>query len=227
MSITFTKLLTDCLVALGDDDATTWSRINKIWPWCIEAMMAFPILRGMELEYTMLAASHKVTLPADFREIISVEYPIDQEPPIYLTRLNHLDPSFYQAETYYDIDRDYKTGKGWLLYVAKMLAIGEKVRISYLSNHSTDLADDSTKLISVPDEYEGILIAFVIAKAYRERLGAYMQDPTAHTSIILQMTDMVRKSEDNYQQMVLRAQEKLSDSRTSPHMSVDKYDRVY
>jgi len=227
MSVKFTTLLTDCLVALGDSTAVTWSRTDQIWPWCIEAMMAFPILRGMEFEYTMLAASHKVTLPADFREIISVEYPIDQEPPVYLTRLNHLDPSFYSAETYYDIDRDYKTGKGWLLYVAKKLAIGEKVRISYLANHSTDVADDNAKLISVPDEYEGILIAFVVAKAYRERLGAYMQDSTAHTSIILQMTDMVRKSEDNYNQLVIRAQEKLAESRTSPHMASDKYDRVY
>lgn len=227
MSVKFTTLLTDCLVALGDDDASTWSRTDKIWPWAVEAMMAFPILRGMEYEYTMLAATHKITLPADFRELISVEYPIDQEPPVYLTRLNHLDPTFYESYTYYDIDRDYKTGKGWLLFVSKKLAIGEKVRISYLANHSTDVADDNAKLISVPDEYEGILVAFVVAKAYRERLGAFMQDPTAHTSIILQMTEMVNKAENNYQQMVLRAQEKLADSRTSPHMESDKYDRVY
>lgn len=218
--------MTDCLVSLGDDDASTWSRTDVIWPWCIEAMMAFPILRGMELEYTMIAASHKVTLPADFREIISVEYPIDQEPPDYLTRLNHLDPAFYSTETFYDVDRDYKTGKGWLLYVAKKLAIGEKVRISYLANHSTDV-DDADKLITVPDEYENILIAYVVAKAYRERLGAYMQDPTAHTSIILQMTDMVRKADDNYKALVLRAQENLAESRTSPHLHSDKYDRVY
>jgi len=226
MSVKFSTLLTDCLVSLGDDDASTWSRTDKIWPWAIEAMMAFPILRGMELEYTMLAASHKVTLPADFREIISVEYPIDQEPPAYLTRLNHLDPLFYQAETYYDIDRDYKTGKGWFLFVAKKLAIGEKVRINYLANHSTDV-DDVNKLITIPDEYENILVAYVVAKAYRERLGAFMQDPTAHTSIILQMTDMVNKAEINYNQLVLRAQEKLAESRSSPHMASDKFDRVY
>ena len=226
MSVKFSQLLTDCLVSLGDDDASTWSRTDVIWPWCIEAMMAFPILRGMELEYTMLAASHKVTLPSDFREIISVEYPIDQEPPVYLTRLNHLDPAFYETETHYDIDRDYKTGKGWLLYVAKKLAIGDDVRISYLANHSTDV-DDADKLITVPDEYENILIAYVVAKAYRERLGAYMQDPTAHTSIILQMTEMVRKADDNYKALVLRAQENLAESRTSPHMSSDKFDRVY
>jgi hypothetical protein len=226
MSVKFSKLMTDCLVSLGDEDASTWDRTDVIWPWCIEAMMAFPILRGMELEYTMLAASHKVTLPADFREIISIEYPINQEPPVYLTRLNHLDPAFYEALTFYDIDRDYKSGSGWFLFVSKLLAIGEKVRISYLANHSTDV-DDANKLITIPDEYENILIAYVVAKAYRERLGVYMQDPTAHTSVILQMTDTVRKSEDNYHQLVLRAQEKLALSRTSPNLTSDKYDRVY
>lgn len=226
MSVKFSQLLTDVLVSLGDSDASTWSRTDVIWPWCIEAMMAFPILRGMELEYVVMGATHKVTLSADFREIISVEYPIDQDPPLYLTRLNHLDPAFYEAETFYDIDRDYKTGKGWLLYTSKLLPLTHKIRISYLANHSTDV-DDVNKLITVPDEYENILIAYVVAKAYRERLGVYMQDPTAHTSIILQMTDMVRKADDNYQQMVLRAQEKIAQSKTSPHLTSDKYDRVY
>jgi hypothetical protein len=226
MAVKFSTLLTDVLVSLGDSDASTWSRTDVIWPWCIEAMMAFPILRGMEYEYTIMGATHKVTMAADFREIISVEYPIDQDPPVYLTRLNHLDPAFYEAVTYYDIDRDYKTGKGWLMYTSKLLPLTHKIRISYLANHSTDV-DDVNKLITVPDEYENILIAYVVAKAYRERLGVYMQDPTAHTSIILQMTDMVRKADDNYQQMVLRAQEKIAQSKTSPHLTSDKYDRVY
>jgi hypothetical protein len=104
---------------------------------------------------------------------------------------------------------------------------GEHLHINYLANHDTAMADDSTKVISVPDEYENILIAYVVAKGYRERLGHYMQDPTAHTSIILQMTEMVNKAELNYQQLVLRAQEKLAGSRTSPSMQVDKFDRVY
>ena len=52
MSITFTKLLSDCLVAMGDETAATWDRTDTIWPWAIEAMLAFPILRPMTDDHT-------------------------------------------------------------------------------------------------------------------------------------------------------------------------------
>jgi hypothetical protein len=227
MAISFQKLLSDALIALGDNDASTWSRTGTIWPWCIEAMWAFPILRPMQDAYTMIAESHQIALPDDFREIISVEYPIDQEPPTYLARMNRLDPSFFASEDHYDIDRDYATGSGWILWVSKLLAIDEQVNINYLATHDTDLTDAPTSYITVPDEYENILIAYVVAKGYRERLGVYLQDPTAHTSLIMQMTDMTQKAEANYQQLVLRAQEKLAQSRSSPHMQADRFDRVY
>ena len=227
MSVKFSQLLTDCLVSLGDSTAATWSRTDVIWPWCIEAMMAFPILRPMVDDHTNGAAKvYSYELATDFREVISVEYPISQQPPTYLSRKNRLDPNFYDQEGFYDIDHDYATGKGWYCYVSSGVAALAHIKMQYLANHSTDV-DDVNKLITIPDEYENILIAYVVAKAYRERLGAYMQDPTAHTSIIQQMTDMVNKADLNYQQLVLRAQEKLAESRTSPHFASDKYDRVY
>jgi hypothetical protein len=141
--------------------------------------------------------------------------------------MNRLDPSFFASEDHYDIDRDYATGSGWILWVSKLLAIDEQVNINYLATHDTDLTDAPTSYITVPDEYENILIAYVVAKGYRERLGVYLQDPTAHTSLIMQMTDMTQKAEANYQQLVLRAQEKLAQSRSSPHMQADRFDRVY
>jgi hypothetical protein len=41
------------------------------------------------------------------------------------------------------------------------------------------------------------------------------------------MTVMVSKAETNFQELVVRAQAKLADSRTSPKLGVDKFDRVY
>jgi len=227
MTTSFSKLLTDCLQALGDSDASTWSRTDVIWPWAIEAMLAFPILRPQIQTYTLLANTHEVTLTPDFREIISVEYPIAHEPPDYLTRMNRFDPSFYTTDTHYDIDRDYRNSRGWCLWTSKLLPIGAQIKINYLANHEIDLEDTTNSLITVPDEYENILVAYVVAKGYRERLGAYMQDPTAHMSIITQMTNMVEKAEAKYMELVERAQAKLTDSRMSPHMHVDKFDRAY
>ena len=227
MSVSFSKLLTDCLVALGDADASTWSRTNIVWPWAIEAMLEFPILRPLVQTPTFSAAAHYIALSSDFREVISVEYPAGQDPPVYLSRMNRFDPSFYSSEEHYDIDRDYTSGKGWMAWFSKKIPAAASMKINYLANHDTNMTDVGTCYITVPDEYENILLANVVCKGYRERLGSYMQDPTAHTSIIAQMTDMVQHAEENYKDLVKRAQEKLADSKRSPHMQSDKFDRVY
>ena len=96
MPITFSDLLTDCSVALGDVAGTTWDRTTIIWPWCIEAIRTFPILRPMFKDKTTgLGEEHGFELEADFREMISVEYPVNQHPTSYMVRKNRLDPAFY------------------------------------------------------------------------------------------------------------------------------------
>lgn len=228
MTITFQQLLTDCLVALGDSAGTTWSRTTRMWPWCIEAMLSFPILRPKLHDLTNgLTDVYWFALPADFREVISVEYPISQTPPAYLIRKNRLDPAFYRKAGFYDIDHNYSAGAGWMMFISGGVRAATHVYTQYLANHDTAMADDGLHFITIPDEYENILIQNVICRAYRERLSYIMQDPTAHSSVIQQMTEMVNKAEDQYRDMVQRAQEKLATSITSPKMSVDKFDRVY
>jgi hypothetical protein len=228
MAITFTKLLSDCLIALGDPLAATWSRTNTIWPWAEEAMLAFPILRPMLYDLTNGASKiYYFDLPVDFREVLTVEYPVAQTPTSFLARKNRLDPDFYAEAGYYDIDHDYKSGAGWQCHVSGGVAALAHIYVEYFANHEIGLADDATDEITVPDEYENILIAYVVVKAYRERLSAYMQDPTAHTSMVYQMTEMVRKAEDNYKDLVQRTMQRLADSRITPNISADKFDRVY
>ena len=96
------------------------------------------------------------------------------------------------------------------------------IKTSYLANHDTDLDDDDLSLLTVPDEYENILIEAVMCRAYRERLSVAMQDPTAHTSVIMQLTDMVAKMEQTYNDHVAAAQVKLANSVLSPRMQSDK-----
>jgi hypothetical protein len=229
MSTSFKQLLTDCLVALGDSGGAVWSRVNRMWPWCIEAMKTFPILRPMVDDHTNGAAIvYSYSTPVDFREVISIEYPISQQPPVYLHRKNRLDPEFYDEAGYYDVDHDYTGGKGWMIYVSGGVAALAHIKMQYLANHEvTDLDDDDAHLITIPDEYENILIANVVCRAYRERMSYYMQSPTAQTNVIMQYSDMVFKAEENYRAMVNAAQEKLAQSKVSAHQIVDKYDRVY
>ena len=228
MTITFTKLLNDIALANGDVLGATWARVTYIMPWAKEAMLAFPILRPIDESYTIaVTATHIITLGTNYREIISVEYPIGAEPPTYLTRKNRLDPHFYDSDDHYDLERDFSAGVGWCIYTSKLLPVGARVTVQYLANHATALDDDSSDTITVPDEYEHILIAYVLVKCYRERLSYAMQDPTAHTSVIQQMTEMVEHMEHSYSELVAAAVAKITDSRFSPQHQVDKYDRVY
>ena len=228
MTITFTKLVSDCLMAAGDVNVETWDRTTFGLPWAKEALQMFPILRPMLDDHTNGASVvYHYSLPDDFREVISVEYPIGNQPPAYLVRKNRLDPEFYNEEGYYDVDHDYSTGKGWIMHVSGGVAASAHIKTEYLANHPTNLADDSVATITVPDEYEHILIAYFITRAWRERLGDTMRDPTAHSSVIQQLTEMVRRADENYARLVEQAQAKISESRVSPRNTVDKFDRVY
>jgi hypothetical protein len=229
MAISFGQLLTDCLVALGDINGSIWSREDVIFPWCLEALRSFPILRPMFYDYSDLAANvYEFTLPADFREVISVEYPIGQQPPAYCLRKRRTDPNFYDADNFYDVDHNYDKGEGWVMHISTLISAPAHVHVEYLANHDTEsMADESDSFITVPDEYESLLVNQVICRAYRERLGNYMLDPTAHSSIIQQLTDMVMKMEQTYRQQVEDAQNRLVNSIVTSHKQVDKFDRVY
>jgi hypothetical protein len=228
MAQTWSKVLDHCLLALGDVAGSTWSRTLIIWPWVQEAVLNFPILRPMLDDHTNGAAIvYSYAAPTDFREVISVEYPISQQPPELLQRKNRLDDSFWDAAGYYDIDHDYSTGTGWTIYVSGGVAALAHIKMQYLANHDTAIVDNSIATWTVPDQYENIIIAYVIVRGYRERLSDAMQDPTAHTSLIQQMTQMVKEAELSYKAQADAAYQRLADSRITPNVAVDKYDRLY
>ncbi len=228
MSISFQQLLTDCLVALGDSGGAVWSRLGRMTPWCIEAIITFPILRPMLEDHTIaIGEEYKLDLPVGFREVISVEYPISQQPPKYLVRKNRMDPSFYNEAGFYDIDHNYADGAGWTMYFSGPCSATTHIYIQYLANHDSDMEDDPACMITIPDEYEGLLISQVMCRAYRERLSYAMQDPTAHTNVVYQLVQMVDKMEMSYKNQVTAVQNKLISSVISAPHHVDKYDRVY
>jgi hypothetical protein len=228
MAIAIDDFLTACLLALGDSSGATWSRTDRILVWACEAVRFFPILRPMLDDHTAgVADEYYFDMPAGFREVISVEYPISQQPPVYLVHKNHLDPHFYDDTGYFDVDHDYTTGEGWTMYVSGGVTKLSHIKTQYLADHDAALEDASDHFLTVPDEYENLLILAVMTRAYRERLSFAMQDPTAHSSVIMQLTDMVSKMEQEYRDQVTAAQAKLAHSVITPRMQSDKYDRVY
>jgi hypothetical protein len=231
MSKTFTAYVNDCQLALGDTGNVIWDRDAVVIWWAKEAIMAFPILNPSAEDLTVtITANRQHKLPLDFREIVSVEYPIGEDPPVYLSRMNRFDPDFYNADDHFDVSRyylDYPSYTGWVVYTSKLLEVDDEIRVHFLGNHNTDLEDDAGDLLTVPDEYVHILIAYVVMKAMRERLIKYLSSTSVFTEILRELTNAAEKSEQYYFQLIGEAISRLADSKTSPAMKLDKFDRLY
>jgi hypothetical protein len=236
MPITFTKLLEDIEYQLGFQGPSGglpevyWQRSIHLEPWAKQAMLEFPLLRPKFMGFLLIGPSHNIELPSDFRSIKSVEFPANQEPPVFISRLNHLEKNFYTNKlVFYDIDLNYTAGTGHVLIFSHLLGPGDEININYLTPHETDLTDNSTDEITVPDEYENVLITYVVAKAYRHLLTLFAVDPTVHENVITEMTEMIKLAEDKYFMLYNKLIEQIGsgESVITPDFTVDKFDRVY
>jgi hypothetical protein len=198
-------------------------------PRGIEAIAAFPILRPMIYDYVMLTTVKTVSLPADYREVIAVEYPINQTPPTYLVRKNRFDQAFYNSDGFYDVDHYYAStaAQAALLYSSGDFVTGNHVKTYYLANHDLAMLDNSTVLITIPDYYVHILIKYVVARAYREKLSVLVANPTSYSNVITQLVGYIEATDKMYQDAVNAAMTELTASRLTPHQHADKFDRVY
>ncbi len=226
MSVTYTYLLDTIETALSDLTNVTWSRAVLI-NFSKEAIRTFPFLQPKEQNLTLLAAAYTITLETDFREMLSVEYPVDETPPVFLGRRSRFETDFFSGEMFYDVDYDYNTGTGFLLWFSQQLPSGAEVTINYLANHDTSMADDAADTISVPDQYIHILVAYCVWKGYQERLSFYSRDPTVYSQQIAQMVQSVDQARLRYEEFIAQEYAHRAHSKITPKHDLDKFDRVY
>ena len=209
------------MYVIGDPLEGTWSRTNEVWYWLIEAIREFPILRPMTADLTFVA-DHYHDLPADFIEIITVEYPIGEDPPRFNIRRDHTDEDF-ESDYYYDIDKDYADGTGHLLWMGQVVA--SDVRINYLAPHDTAAAEGM--VLTIPDQYINILEEYCVIRAWTERLSTEIANPTAHASTISQINQAVEYHRKRYQEIIQKAITEMVTSKIVPNRRLDKFDRIY
>ena len=61
----------------------------------------FPLLKTQTI--TTSLNDNTYDLNTDFMGVVSVEYPTGEDPPQYLSRLDHTHPDFWQSDSWYDI----------------------------------------------------------------------------------------------------------------------------
>ena len=238
MTITFTQLLDDIEYQLGFAGPGSglpeqyWERSLHFEPWSKAAILAFPLLRPDSYAFTMLVPGrnpHIVELPADFRVMVTVEFPGATVPPVLLTRANCQASDFYDTDDYYDIKRNFSLGSGYNIIFSRSLVATDHAHLNYLVPHDADLMDNGVDELTIPDEYEDILIAYVIARAYRHLMTIFVCDPSAHENTISELTQMIKAAEDKYNNMIksLTSDISVGESWIIGNRKSDKHDRVY
>jgi hypothetical protein len=90
----------------------------------------------------------------------------------------------------------------------------------------TDIATEYT-YITIENQYIQVIINHVSLMCFQERLSYQLQDPTAHTSTIQQMSEAVKAAQEVYIASLKRAEADLAIARRIPGYKVDKHDRIY
>lgn len=219
----FGSFLTRVMYSLGDPTEQHWSRTNEVWYWLLEAIREFPILRPKQADLSDAIKPHEIELPVDYKEITSVQWPITDDMR-YHTRRSHLEDNFYNGD-YYDVDRDYAAGSGWLLWMGQPVPYAQPCRVSYLALHDTAMGE--LTILSIPDQYLNILTEYCILRAWTERLSNEIRDPTAHSDIIMNINQTILTHRKTYTDLVDQAIKELGTSRITQNRRLDKHDRIY
>jgi hypothetical protein len=203
---TLAALADRCQINLSDSGAATWPQAT-VEQWVNDAIRDysnhFPRYRSDTLE--TVADDRTYDLPADFMNMIYVEYPTGQSPPEYLSRMNHQHPEFWNEDYWYDIIRHEDVGDVDELWISKKPSAGQTITFIYRAWHDFALANSGT--ITVPAVHENILMAFVYWTAQKELLAAESQSPTSNSSLIMaQLASNADRSKRAYSQIIAQAQ---------------------
>jgi hypothetical protein len=160
MSTTFGNLKSSLRQILPDK--ITWSE-QAFDRWAKEAIQDYSVHFPQQLTAT-------ISVTADVRiynlagvlgrlyEVLQVEFPTGETPPVFLYRLSQEHPKF-QDGAVYDLSGDPVT----TLILGKTPAAGQSIALTYTAPHTQPASDEV--YLSVPDEGLEVLRLYVIWKA--------------------------------------------------------------
>jgi hypothetical protein len=225
---TLATLADEAQILLSDSGAATWAQAT-IEGWINAAIrdysQHFP--REVTDTITTTADTRKYDLPANFLDMLSVEYPTGEDPPEYLSRLpfNHRD--FWGSDYFYDVVKHEDTGDVAELWISKKPAASETVTYIYQASH--DHALDPSDTVTVPSHHHNLLILFVFWKANQELLSAEQQAPTSNSSLLMgQLASNMDRAKRTYYATIAQALRAIEgQSRLLNWHSDEEIDHIY
>jgi hypothetical protein len=229
---TLADLADRCQITLSDSAAGTWSQ-NTVEEWVVDGIrdysQRFPRTDTISITFSGASPGHQFDVSTDVIALVLVEYPGDQDPPVYLKRRPRTHSQFYGYEGYYDYLVTNDATEYCVLYLSEEPSDGEKAYITYLCHHDVTLLSGDD--ITVPVTHEGIIELYVIWQAFKERLSAEMQDPdkslAGNVTLLQQLVKGARQAEEEYRRALQRAQESRSQGGITGPWTVDDDDRIY
>jgi hypothetical protein len=213
--------------AISDSGASTWSQ-SLVEEWCVEAIrdysQHFP--RRINTTINTSADDRKYDLPADFRGIVSVEYPTGEDPPEYLEHRSYTEDGFWERDSYFDIIIRADVADVAELWISEKPSASETITVEYIGDHDLSLSSGDT--ITVPERHEHILIEFVIWRAWVELQGAEQQSPTSNSSLLMsQYASNADRAKRSYVEALARGLRSQEGKSVRMKWKFDKFDRIY
>lgn len=228
---TLAQLADECQAAINDTAAGTWSQAT-VEQWVVAGIRVYSQSFPRQIITTIATTTddHKYDLPADFQAILAVEYPTDDNPPVYLKRKSHTDPRFWVTEGYYDIlpggsEPGLGTGFYDQIWISTNPATSETIRIFYTGDQDIVLAAGDT--VSVPARHFHIIINYVIWQAWRERTATEEKDPETTTLQLSQFQANENAARKAFDDSISNAIPPINTGGYSGPWAMDSHDRIY
>ncbi len=180
------------------------------------------------LEYTVSTTLNTriYDLETTHKDILSVEYPSAQNPPIYLKRRSYTHPLFWQQDGYYDFfkSQDATSTNPPQIFISEKPPLGATITIKLTAEHNPLL--DPTDTCSLDERHLALIGLFARWKVL-QYLASYEElNPGALSGMGKNLEESSKWAEASYYTALHQAIKADSQSATAP-WKADKYDGRY
>ncbi len=183
-AVTAGELTGDARVALDDGAAAAWSDAELLG-FLAEAVREYSqhLPRVGEAALVAVAGRQRYALPWDAAAVVTVEYPVGEEPPAYLVRLPWKSRRFEGGGGHYDVLLSHDLTRPPELLLGFDPDAGETLAVRYLHPHESDLTADT--YLTVPADHHHVLVQYVLFAAARQLQAREQAAPTNNSGLLM------------------------------------------
>jgi hypothetical protein len=181
---TLQNLIDACEADLDDSGNATWLAAD-IEQWCRDAISDYSQhFHTTEASTINCSASDRqYDLATRLVDIIAVEYPKGEDPPVFLRRRPHTHPDFWVEDGYFDVLYHNSDWTADELLISTKPSAGQSIEVDWLGSY--DITMITSAAITVPIEHHHILRNYVVWRAALQLKAAEEASPTSNSSLLM------------------------------------------